>query len=105
MSRASSERSAHGAIATCAGCVTVPTRFFPDGRFSAVLPPIAAVDAAIGGKTALNLPSGKNLVGTVTQPAHVAIAPWALRSLDARDIVSGWGEMLKYGLALDAPLY
>jgi 3-dehydroquinate synthetase/shikimate kinase len=66
---------------------------------------LAAVDAAIGGKTALNLPTGKNLVGTVTQPAHVAIAPWALRSLDARDIVSGWGEMLKYGLALDAPLY
>jgi len=57
------------------------------------------------GKTALNLPGGKNQVGTVTQPAHVAIAPHVLRSLPRRDIVSGYGEMLKYGLALDAPLY
>ncbi|MBV9409574.1 MAG: bifunctional shikimate kinase/3-dehydroquinate synthase, partial [Candidatus Eremiobacteraeota bacterium] len=66
---------------------------------------LAAVDAAIGGKTAVNLPSGKNLVGTVTQPALVAIAPQALRSLPRRDVVSGYGEMLKYGLALDATLY
>lgn len=66
---------------------------------------LAAVDAAIGGKTAINLPSGKNLVGTVTQPAFVAIAPHALRSLPRRDVVSGFGEMLKYGLALDADLY
>ncbi|MDB5072543.1 MAG: 3-dehydroquinate synthase [Candidatus Eremiobacteraeota bacterium] len=66
---------------------------------------LAAVDAAIGGKTAVNLPSGKNLVGTVTQPALVAIAPHALRTLPRRDIVSGYGEMLKYGLALDADLY
>ncbi len=66
---------------------------------------LAAVDAAIGGKTGINLPAGKNLVGSVTQPAHVAIAPHALRSLDRRDVVSGYGEMLKYGLALDAELY
>jgi shikimate kinase / 3-dehydroquinate synthase len=66
---------------------------------------LAAVDAAIGGKTAINLPSGKNLVGTVTQPAHVAIAPEALDGLDDRDRLSGYGEMLKYGLALDAQLY
>jgi len=66
---------------------------------------LSAVDAAIGGKTAINLPAGKNLVGTVTQPAYVAIAPQVLRSLPARDVVSGYGEMLKYGLALDAVLY
>jgi shikimate kinase / 3-dehydroquinate synthase len=66
---------------------------------------LAAVDAAIGGKTAINLPVGKNLVGTVTQPALVAIAPQALRTLPRRDVVSGYGEMLKYGLALDAELY
>lgn len=66
---------------------------------------LAAVDAAIGGKTAINLPSGKNLVGTVTQPAHVAISPEALQGLDERDKLSGYGEMLKYGLALDAQLY
>jgi 3-dehydroquinate synthetase len=66
---------------------------------------LAAVDAAIGGKTAINLPGGKNLVGTVTQPALVAIAPHLLRTLPPRDIVSGYGEMLKYGLALDAALY
>ena len=66
---------------------------------------LSAVDAAIGGKTAINLPSGKNLVGTVTQPALVAIDPHVLRTLPKRDIVSGYGEMLKYGLALDAELY
>jgi shikimate kinase/3-dehydroquinate synthase len=66
---------------------------------------LAAVDAAIGGKTAINLPAGKNLVGTITQPVHVAIAPHVLRALPRRDIVSGYGEMLKYGLALDAELY
>ncbi|HEX3465129.1 MAG TPA: 3-dehydroquinate synthase, partial [Candidatus Elarobacter sp.] len=66
---------------------------------------LAAVDAAIGGKTAVNLPSGKNLVGTVTQPAFVAIAPQMMRTLPRRDVVSGYGEMLKYGLALDAELY
>jgi len=66
---------------------------------------LSAVDAAIGGKTAINLDAGKNLAGTVTQPAHVAIAPHALRSLPRRDVVSGYGEMLKYGLALDAALY
>jgi shikimate kinase/3-dehydroquinate synthase len=66
---------------------------------------LAAVDAAIGGKTAVNLPSGKNLVGTVTQPALVAIAPHLLRTLPPRDVVSGYGEMLKCGLALDAALY
>jgi 3-dehydroquinate synthase len=66
---------------------------------------LAAVDAAVGGKTAINLPAGKNLVGTVTQPAFVAIAPYALRSLPLRDVVSGYAEMLKCGLALDAALY
>ncbi len=66
---------------------------------------LAAVDAAVGGKTGINLTAGKNLVGTVTQPAHVAIAPHALRSLEPRDVLSGYGEMLKYGLALDAGLY
>lgn len=66
---------------------------------------LAAVDAAVGGKTAINLPAGKNLAGTVTQPAHVAIAPHVLRTLPRRDVVSGYGEMLKYGLALDAALY
>jgi 3-dehydroquinate synthetase len=66
---------------------------------------LAAVDSAIGGKTAINLPAGKNMAGTVTQPAYVAIAPQVLRSLPPRDVVSGYGEMLKYGLALDAELY
>jgi 3-dehydroquinate synthase len=66
---------------------------------------LAAVDAAIGGKTAINLPAGKNLAGTVTQPAFVAIAPYALRTLPPRDVISGYAEMVKCGLALDAALY
>jgi 3-dehydroquinate synthase len=62
---------------------------------------IGQVDAAIGGKTAVNLPEGKNLVGTFHQPLAVLCDVGALATLPVRDFRSGLAEVAKYGLALD----
>ncbi len=53
------------------------------------------VDAAIGGKTAVNLPSGKNLVGTFYQSKMILIAPHFLGSLPSRELHSGLAEVIK----------
>jgi len=66
---------------------------------------LAAVDAAIGGKTGINLPRGKNLIGAFHQPIRVLVDPATFATLSKRERVSGFGEMLKYGLAFDAPLW
>ena len=57
---------------------------------------LAQVDAAIGGKTGVNLPEGKNLVGAFWQPAAVLCDIQTLGSLPAREWSSGRGEMAKY---------
>ena len=62
---------------------------------------LAQVDAAIGGKTGVNLPEGKNLVGAFWQPAAVLCDTEALRSLPAREWSSGRGEMAKYAFLGD----
>jgi 3-dehydroquinate synthase len=64
----------------------------------------AQVDAAIGGKTAVNLPEGKNLVGTFFQPLVVIADVGALAGLEERDFASGLAEVAKYGLTLDTEL-
>jgi len=64
----------------------------------------AQVDAAIGGKTAVNLPEGKNLVGTFYQPAAVLCDVDALATLDDRDYRAGLAEVAKYALTLDLDL-
>jgi 3-dehydroquinate synthase len=64
----------------------------------------AQVDAAIGGKTAVNLPEGKNLVGTFHQPVAVLCDVEALASLDDRDLRSGLAEVAKVALILDPEL-
>ncbi len=66
---------------------------------------LGQVDSAIGGKTGINLATGKNLVGAFHQPAFVACDTDALATLHQRDIVSGMGEIEKYGLALDADFF
>ena len=64
----------------------------------------AQVDAAIGGKTAVNLPEGKNLVGTFAQPIAVLADVDVLATLDERDFRSGLAEVAKYALTLDDEL-
>ena len=66
---------------------------------------LAAVDAAVGGKTAINLDAGKNLVGVFHHPAFVAIDPVAFATLDPRDVAAGVGEALKTALVADAELF
>jgi 3-dehydroquinate synthetase len=58
---------------------------------------LAMVDAAIGGKTAVNLPAAKNAVGAFHPPAAVLADPRALDTLPARELRSGMGEVVKYG--------
>jgi 3-dehydroquinate synthase len=62
------------------------------------------VDSAIGGKTAVNLPEGKNLVGTFFQPRVVIADVELLATLADRDYRSGLAEVAKYGLTLDPEL-
>lgn len=57
---------------------------------------LAMVDAAIGGKTGVNLPEGKNLVGAFWQPAAVLCDTGTTRTLPRREVLSGRGEMAKY---------
>lgn len=65
---------------------------------------LAQVDSAIGGKTAVNHPEGKNLIGTYHQPKLVVCETDFLKTLSSRELVSGMGEVIKYGLTFDAKL-
>jgi len=64
---------------------------------------LAQVDAAIGGKTAVNLPEGKNLVGAFHQPLGVLADVDALASLPEREYRAGLGEVAKYALMATGP--
>ena len=66
---------------------------------------VAQVDSAIGGKTGVNLPEGKNLVGAFYQPDFVIADPATLKTLSDRDYRSGIYEIIKYGVIADAKLF
>jgi 3-dehydroquinate synthase len=66
---------------------------------------LAQVDSSVGGKTAINTPAGKNLVGTFHQPAAVLIDPATLDTLPARELRAGYAEIVKYGLIGDAGFF
>lgn len=66
---------------------------------------LACVDSAIGGKTGVNLPEGKNLVGTFYQPALVIEDVSTLKSLSPRQVSAGLAEVIKYGVIRDAALF
>jgi len=63
---------------------------------------LSQVDASVGGKTGIDINSIKNIIGTFTQPKAVFIAYDFLKTLPARQILSGLAEMLKHGLIADA---
>ena len=65
---------------------------------------VAMMDAAVGGKTAVDLPQGKNLVGAFKQPEFVLADVETLSTLPERALVSGWAEAIKHALILDEPL-
>lgn len=66
---------------------------------------LAMVDAAVGGKTGIDLPAGKNLVGAFWQPRAVIADPRVLATLPVRERRAAVGELLKYGLLAGEELY
>jgi 3-dehydroquinate synthetase len=66
---------------------------------------VAQVDAAIGGKTAIDLPQGKNLVGSFHWPARTVIDPALLETLPEPQRLEGMAEVVKTGLLADEPLW
>ena len=66
---------------------------------------LAQVDSSVGGKTAINVAAGKNLVGAFHQPSLVLIDPGLLDTLDPRQVRAGYAEIAKYALIEDAALF
>jgi len=65
---------------------------------------LGMVDAAIGGKVAVDHPRGKNMIGVFAQPRAVIIDPSVLATLPPRQVHAGWAEIIKHGLILDERL-
>src|SRR3989338_2711564 len=59
---------------------------------------LGMVDASIGGKTSINIKEGKNLLGTFYQPRVILIDPYCIKTLPAKELLTGMGEVIKYAL-------
>ena len=66
---------------------------------------LAMVDSSVGGKTGINLPEGKNLVGSFYQPALVLADINTLKTLPSREYAAGLAEVVKYGIIYDAEFF
>lgn len=66
---------------------------------------LAQIDSSVGGKTAIDLPWGKNLIGSVYHPKAVFIDPELLQTLDGRYLNDGLAEMIKYGCIKDRTIF
>lgn len=66
---------------------------------------LAMVDASVGGKTGVNHPQGKNLIGAFYQPKLVVIDPVVLKTLPEREFRAGMAEVIKYGVIWDEMLF
>lgn len=74
-------------------CIQIPTTL------------LAQVDSSVGGKTGVNMPGGKNLIGTFYQPALVIIDPHVLGTLNLREIKTGMAEVIKYAIIHNKDFY
>ncbi|QPM89695.1 3-dehydroquinate synthase [Pseudooceanicola algae] len=66
---------------------------------------LAQVDSSVGGKTGINAPQGKNLIGAFHQPSLVLADTAVLGTLAPRDFLAGYGEVVKYGMLGDAAFF
>lgn len=66
---------------------------------------LSQVDSSVGGKTAVNHPLGKNMIGAFYQPASVVIDIDCLNTLPERELASGLAEVIKYGIILDGEFF
>ncbi|MDQ6961206.1 MAG: 3-dehydroquinate synthase [Mariprofundaceae bacterium] len=66
---------------------------------------LAQVDSSVGGKTAVNHPHGKNMVGAFYQPKLVWIDPLVLQTLEVKELRAGIAELIKYGLIRDVAFF
>jgi 3-dehydroquinate synthase len=66
---------------------------------------LAQVDSSVGGKTGVNHPGGKNLIGAFHQPSAVMADTSTLATLPVRELRAGLAEVIKYGLICDAPFF
>src|SRR5690606_9708441 len=62
---------------------------------------LSQVDASVGGKTGIDLDNVKNIIGTFTQPKAVFVSGLFLQTLDDRQLLSGFAEVIKHGLIQD----
>ena len=65
---------------------------------------LGMVDASVGGKTGVDHPRGKNMIGAFVQPRAVVIDPLVLRTLPERQLRNGWAEVIKHAFILDETL-
>ncbi|MFW5906354.1 MAG: 3-dehydroquinate synthase, partial [Desulfobia sp.] len=66
---------------------------------------LAQVDSSVGGKTGVDIPEGKNLVGTFNQPRLVYIDPDFLKTLPSQELMNGLAEIIKYSIIYDSDLF
>lgn len=93
-----------GIVGDLAGfCASTLLRGIPFVQIPTTL--LAQIDSSIGGKVAINLPQGKNLVGAFYQPKLVLIDPLCLDTLSDKIFSDGMAEAIKYGIILDEQLF
>lgn len=84
-------------------CASIAMRGVPYIQVPTTL--LSQVDSSVGGKTGINTPQGKNLVGSFYQPDAVLIDIEALKTLPERELLAGYAEVAKYGLIQDASFF